>query len=240
MTQEQSQSIHLLKLTRCEFRNRMESGELKACIIPVGATEQHLEHLAFEQDWSSVNVVADAVAENLSPSVLVAPSMNIGVSEHHTNHIGTLSASPGNFIGILWDTVRSMQRSGFENILILNGHGGNIAPVEGSWNQFLLRFGINLHFSSYWEFISKEFAQQHLKTKSWPGHAQEFETAFALAAFPENVRHDAMQDQKDRTPLEATAETGQILIDEIVNETTAFVSRMISGEVKADVPPFFP
>jgi len=218
----------------------MESDELKACIIPVAATEQHLEHLALEQDWSSVNVVADAVAVNLAPAVLVTPSMNIGVSEHHTTHPGTLSASPGNFLGILWDTVDSMKRSGFENILILNGHGGNVGPVEGSWNQFLQRFGINLHFSSYWDFVTQEFAQRHLKTKSWPGHAQEFETAFALAAFPENVRLDAMQDQKDKTPLEATAETGRILIDEIVKEVTAFVSRMISGGIQAEIPPFFP
>ena len=32
------------KHTRREFRERMQSGELKACIIPVAATEQHLEH----------------------------------------------------------------------------------------------------------------------------------------------------------------------------------------------------
>ena len=33
--------ILLRKLTRREFRNRMQGGELKACIIPVAAIEQH-------------------------------------------------------------------------------------------------------------------------------------------------------------------------------------------------------
>ena len=37
--------VRLGKLTRREFRERMESGELQACIIPLAAVEQHLEHL---------------------------------------------------------------------------------------------------------------------------------------------------------------------------------------------------
>ncbi|MBI2478903.1 MAG: creatininase family protein, partial [Planctomycetia bacterium] len=40
--------ILLGKHTRREFRERMNSGELQAVIIPVAAIEQHLEHLAME------------------------------------------------------------------------------------------------------------------------------------------------------------------------------------------------
>ncbi len=57
------------KHTRREFRERMQSGELKACIIPVAAIEQHLEHLAMEHDWRSVCHVAVAVAERLRKSI---------------------------------------------------------------------------------------------------------------------------------------------------------------------------
>ena len=38
--------ILLGKLTRREFRERMASGELAGCLIPVAAIEQHLEHMA--------------------------------------------------------------------------------------------------------------------------------------------------------------------------------------------------
>ena len=38
--------IHLGKLTRREFRERMASGKLAGCLIPVAAIEQHLEHLS--------------------------------------------------------------------------------------------------------------------------------------------------------------------------------------------------
>jgi len=45
-----SDQVLLGKLTRREFRQRMGSGALQACIIPVAAVEQHLEHLAMEHD----------------------------------------------------------------------------------------------------------------------------------------------------------------------------------------------
>lgn len=240
MSQHAEQSVNLLQHTRREFRGRMESGELKACIIPVAATEQHLEHLAMEHDWRSCMLIATEVAQTLSPNVLVAPVMNIGISEHHMRHVGTLSALPGSWLSVLFDGIRSMNSAGFTNILVLNGHGGNVAPCEGMWGQFLQRLEINLFFHSYWDFLDDEFAQQHLESGRWPGHAQEFETAFALAAFPENVRSDAMHDQEDKEPLLATAESGQAFIDEIVKNTAAFVAGMIDGTNLAEIPEFNP
>lgn len=238
MTTSDSQEILLHKHTRREFRQRMQAGELKACIIPVAATEQHLEHLAMEHDWRSCNHIAEAVARRLSPQVVVAPSMNVGISEHHMRHIGTLSAMPGSWLGVLFDTIRSMNHAGFENILVLNGHGGNMAPCEGIWPQFLQRLEINLYFKSYWEFLDVEVAKSNLKTGRFPGHAQEFETAFALAAFPENVRPDAMADQEDKEPLAATAKAGQVMIDSIVDRVSQFVAGMIDGTNKAVIPDF--
>jgi creatinine amidohydrolase len=234
------QSIYLHKHTRREFRTRMQAGELRACIIPVAATEQHLEHLAMEHDWRSCLHIATAVARQLKPHVVIAPSMNIGISEHHMRHIGTLSALPGSWLGVLFDTIRSMQHAGFRNILVLNGHGGNIAPCQGIWGQFQQRLEINLQFESYWNFLPKDVAYANLQTKRWPGHAQEFETAFALAAFPENVRHDAMRDQPDAEPLAATAEAGQAMIDAIVASVAAHLQGMIDGTNVAEVPPFHP
>jgi len=240
MPADANPQVNLSKLTRREFRERMQSGELAACIIPVAATEQHLEHLAMEHDWRSVMHIAEAVASRLQPQVIVAPSMNIGISEHHMRHIGTLSALPAGWLGVLFDTIRSMHHAGFSNILVLNGHGGNVAPCQGIWPQYQQRLEINLQFHSYWDLLPNEIAESHLKTKRFPGHAQEFETAFALAAFPENVRHDAMRDQPDKQPLEATKEAGAALIEEIVVRVTDHVAGMIDGRNVAEIPPFHP
>ncbi len=240
-----SEQVLLRKLTRREFRERMQSGELKACIIPLAAIEQHLEHLAMEQDWRSVMHVATAVAQKLQPQVLVAEGLMAGVSEHHMRHLGTLTLRVGTFLSVLEDMIDSMVRAGFKNILVLNGHGGNVVPVRSNWDQLLRRFQVNLQFLPYWEVLTEADARELLKSghrlpTDMPGHAQEFETSFALAAFADNVRTDMWTDQPDPTPAMATAETGHAFIERIVPRVAAFLEEMIAGHRVAEVPPFHP
>jgi creatinine amidohydrolase/Fe(II)-dependent formamide hydrolase-like protein len=80
----------------------------------------------------------------------------------------------------------------------------------------------------------------HKLPSDLPGHAQEFETAFALAAFPENVRTDMWTDQTDPTPAMATAEKGREFIDRTVDRVSDFVTDMIEGRRVAEIPPYFP
>jgi len=72
-----------------------------------------------------------------------------------------------------------------------------------------------------------------------PGHAQEFETAIALAAFPDNVRTEIWSDQPDPKPALATAQQGQAFLDRIVERVTAYVADMIDGKRVAAIPPFY-
>jgi creatinine amidohydrolase len=233
------------KLTRREFRERMQSGELKACIIAVAAIEQHLEHLAMEHDWRGVSHIATAVAERLRPQVLVAEGLMAGISEHHMRHPGTLSLRPGTFLATLSDLIESEMRAGFKSILVLNGHGGNVAPLNGTWDQFLRLNQVNLHFLSYWDVLTAADAKELLKgghqlPNDLPGHAQEFETAFALAAFPENVRTKIWTEQPDKKPALATAKQGEEFIKRIVERVTLYLQEMIDGKRVAKIPDYFP
>ena len=203
----------------------MQAGELKCCLIPVAAIEQHLEHLAMEHDWRSVCYVAEAVARRPAPNVVVAQGLMAGISEHHMRHPGTLSLSPASFLAVLSDMIDSMVRAGFTNVIVMNGHGGNIVPCRGIWDQFVRRYLVNLHFFPYWEVLTEQDAKDLLKSGhrrpyDLPGHAQEFETAFAMAAFPENVRLDALRDQPDPNPGMATPETGHRFIERIIDRVT--------------------
>lgn len=236
--------VLLRKHTRREFRERMNRGELKACLIPVAAIEQHLEHLAMEHDWRSVTDVATQAAERLRPGTLVAEGLMCGISEHHMKHPGTLSLTPATFLSVVHDMVDSMVRAGFQNVIVLNGHGGNIVPCRSTWDQFLRRFQVNLHFLSYWDLYTAEDAKLltsgQRMPQDLPGHAQEFETSYALTAFPENVRTDMWTDQPDPTPAMATAETGAEFRERAISRLVDFVEQVIDGRKTAEIPPFHP
>lgn len=245
MNHASSPPIRLGKLTRREFRRRMQSGQLKACILPLAAIEQHLEHMAMEHDWRSVNVMADLTAERLSPHVLVAEGLMAGISEHHMKHPGTLTLKPGTFLSVVSDLIESLVRAGFDNILVLNGHGGNVIPCQQTWDQFLRYFQINLHFMSYWDVLTQQDAEElltsgHRLPDDLPGHAQEFETSVALKWFPENVRPDALSDQSDPTPATATPEKGEAFTERIVDRLVNYLEGMINGTHTKDIPPFHP
>ena len=238
-------NIFLRKLTRREFRERMQSGQLRACIIPLAAIEQHLEHLAFEHDWRSVCHIAAIVAERLRPQVLVTEGLMAGVSEHHMRHPGTLSLRPGTFLAVLTDLIDSVARAGFRNVLVLNGHGGNVAPCQGVWDQFQRLYPVNLQFLSYWDVLTEADGKELLKgghrlPQDLPGHAQEFETAFGLAAFPENVRTNIWTEQSDPKPALATVETGRAFIERVTERVTKHLHEMIDGTRVAPTPPFHP
>jgi creatinine amidohydrolase len=242
---DSSGEIILGKLTRREFRERIQAGELSAAIIPVGAIEQHLEHLAMEHDWRSVNHVAAEVARRLRPRVIVAQGLMAGVSEHHMKHPGTISLRPGTFLAALDDIIGSMARAGLRHILVLNGHGGNVAPALGVWPQLQRLSGVNLHFLSYWDVLTADDAREllvagHRVPDDMPGHAEEFETAIALAAFPENVRQQVRVENADAPRVRATAASGSAFLARIVERVTAHVEDMLAGRRVHEVPAYYP
>jgi creatinine amidohydrolase len=237
--------MRLQDLTRREFREQMQAGKLRACILPLAAIEQHLEHLAMEHDWRSVTSIAAQVANRLSPHVVVAEAVMVGISEHHMVHRGTLTLRPGTFLAVVNDLVRSLVHAGFENILVLNGHGGNVAPCQTMWDQFLREFQVNLQFLSYWDVLTEQDARELLQSghrlpEDLPGHAQEFETSIAHALFPENIRRDAVADQQDPTPVLANAACGKAFVERTVERVAWHLEAMIRGDLRANVPPFHP
>lgn len=134
-----NRKVRIEAYTRREFREALQAGSFRAAIIATGSIEQHLEHLVFEQDIASSTHVAERVAEALYPNVAVVVPMSIGIAEHHMYFPGTMSAKPGIWLAVLFDAVESLVRHGISRVLILNGHGGNVKPVEGVIEQWRLQ-----------------------------------------------------------------------------------------------------
>src|SRR2546426_2934972 len=96
-------------------------------ILPVGSCEQHGRHLSFATDYLIPTEIAKRVSARTG--VPVTPTLCFGMSVHHMEFPGTLSLSPDTFMAVIRDLVESLYRHGFRRVLILNGHGGNIAPL---------------------------------------------------------------------------------------------------------------
>lgn len=87
--------------------------------------------------------------------------------------------------------------------------------------------GLDLRFNSYWDFIPEDLANSILDAGQYPGHAGEFETSFAMEAFPENVRTNAIRKNKDAEAQSASAEKGRIFIDKAVEGTKSLILEML-------------
>ncbi len=214
-------------LTRSEFRKRMEAGVIEAGIVPVGATEQHNEHLEMIHDAFHVSHVAEQAAKRLHPQVVVASPVSIGVSEQWMEHIGTLTVRPEIFCEYVYDVCDSLRRAGLRNILILNGHGGNVKPIMRRIDEYRERLGLNLRFQSYWDVYDPALVFSTMETNRLPGHACEYETSTMMALAPERV-HAADIDNEAATL--ATREKGERLLEPAVAGVAAVVRKMIEGE----------
>jgi len=116
-----------------ESRSWNEVPERPLVLIPLGSTEQHGPHLPFSTDTFIAEQVAIAVAERLSSGnsgpVVVAPPLAYGASGEHQTFPGTVSIGQEALAVVLVEMIRSVSTWG-RRIVLVNGHGGNVATVK--------------------------------------------------------------------------------------------------------------
>jgi creatinine amidohydrolase len=188
--------VLLWESTRKEFREALEGGVLKAIILPTGSTEQHNEHLAMINDTASVTLVAQQAALRLYPQVMVATPVPVGISPHWMDRKGTLTLKKETFLAVVYEICESLKTHGVKTILVLNGHGGNVGPLREAVPDFASKLAINIQTSSYWDAYTPEIVKKYMTSGKAPGHAGEFETSFAMAAFPQRIHWEGVDYEK--------------------------------------------
>jgi creatinine amidohydrolase len=245
--------VLLWENTRKEFREALESGQLKAAILPTGSTEQHNEHLAMICDTACATLVAQQAALHLYPRVTVATPCPIGYSPYHMERPGTLALRKETFLAYVHDVIDNLRTYKIRTVLIVNGHAGNHKFLQDSLPQWREEFGITLDANSYWNAFSEEELKKLLKSGAGVSHAAEFETSLMMAAFPDRVRpftmdeYDAArldfdketvltragENARDRARQEqallATAEKGELLISRATGFVAGKLEKMIAA-----------
>src|SRR5262249_58381703 len=114
-----------------EVEDRIEDG-VDAVLIPIGTTEQHGPHMPLDTACVIARSLSERtadLAENEGLSVLVAPTLNVTLSWYHMQFPGSMRLSTTTFLKVFGEVCDSLVQHGFENLLAVNGHRGNIAAL---------------------------------------------------------------------------------------------------------------
>jgi creatinine amidohydrolase len=122
--------------------------------------------------------------------LLVTPVLWVSMAEHHMVFPGTLTLDFDTFQGVLRCLVKSLQRQGFRRILLLNGHGGNIAALSIIVDQLTRELGVPVMTATYWNVSAYEFGEI-LEGQRNLLHACEAETSMMMALHPEFIDVEA-------------------------------------------------
>jgi len=119
---------------------------------------------------------------------------------------------------------------------VLNGHGGNVAPLRESVPEFATKLGIRIQTNSYWDAYTREIVKKYMASGKAPGHAGEFETSFAMAAFPQRVHWEGVDYDKIKPLLHIKDPKSAVQEEEFAREarlaSTAKGEAMIQIAVK--------
>jgi creatinine amidohydrolase len=167
------------------------------CVVvaPIAACEQHSRHLPTFTDTLLVTAVAEGVEQRLPSQVVLLPTLWMGASAHHLRFGATLSAEVDTHVTMICELLTPLLEDGYERLLVLNGHGGNIDTMHVALRMLQPRYQDRLlTAASYWELAEKELAALAKGARKSMGHACEFETSMVLALRPELVRRDEIKD----------------------------------------------
>jgi creatinine amidohydrolase len=226
-------------------------------VLPIAALEQHGRHLPVFTDSMLLGEVLRRVKPRFEQRVVFAPLMWLGNSHHHLDFAGTLSATPRVYLDLLIDMAENFLFHGFQRIVYLNGHGGNIVPAQQALFELRQktrdRADLLLLSATYWTLGSNPATVDPSIQQQQMGHACEWETSMILRIAPHLVRdHQATNPvpfgkafspahrawiTKDRTapghigdPRHATAEKGETLFRVFADDVAQLLERVLAWD----------
>jgi creatinine amidohydrolase len=203
--------IEIQHLNAGDFR----SGPFDKVILPLGSLESHGPHLPFGTDALTAHLLALDIAARL-PGTAVLPPVNYGVSEHYKSFSFTVSLGFETQTMVISDILESVYREGIRRVFIMNGHDGNIAPIEIAARSAKVAhpdFKI-VSLDAWWMMIGELLPPDFFEVWNGLGHAGEGETSICLELFPELCNPQAAVGVVPRLPKHLDVKWG---FDELTN-----------------------
>lgn len=135
-------------------------------LIPIGSVEQHGPTGLIGTDYLTALGIAEQVSHKLE--IIVAPPICYGMSSHHMAFPGTITLSPSTLVSVVIDIVESLSQHGFKRFYFINGHGGNIAPINTAFCEIKVSENdLFLQLINWWyleavkKYEEKEFGEEN-------------------------------------------------------------------------------
>lgn len=229
------------------YKKYMESN-IDKVVIGIGAFENHGYHMPFGTDALTANILAEKLASRVE-GMMVLPPINYGLSEHYNKLPFVVSLKPETMVNVIKEVLSEVVRNGIKKILIINGHDGNIAPIELAARAVKVEFPevTIASLNDWWVAAGKMVPENFFEKWNGLGHAGEGETSMGLALFgdlidmesakgvipslPEHVeikwRFDELTDTgASGDPSVATLEKGKVLEETVLSVLENFVKEM--------------
>ncbi len=165
----------------------------KTVVVPIGSNEQHGPTGLLGTDWMCPEIIA--VEAQKTADILVAPTFNIGMAQHHLAFPGTISLRPSTFMAAIGDWVRSLAGHGFERIYFLNGHGGNVATIEAAFSEIYADYsftgrkaGFACKLKNWWDLPGVHALANRQFPAGHGSHATPSEIAVTQWAYPHAIK----------------------------------------------------
>jgi creatinine amidohydrolase len=226
-------------------------------VFPVAALEQHGRHMPLFTDSLLLGEVVRRAAERFEDRVVFAPLQWLGNSDHHLDFAGTLSAAPRVYLDMLNGLLENVIGHGFRRLVLLNGHGGNIVPIQQTVfevrQRHRTRDDLLLLGAAYWALGARPHEADSRIGQDRMGHACEWETSMMLRLDPRLVRDlPAVEPVPFGNPFEpasrgwvtrerslpghigdprgATAEKGETLFRLFADDVVALLDRVVAWD----------
>jgi len=195
-------------LTELTWREaKMAAQDDAVVLIPCGSVEQHGPHLPAKTDSCIVESVSRAAAEGFAGpgEILLAPTIVYGASDHHRGFFA-MSLSEKTYIDAIFDICVGLQQAGFKRTFLLNGHGGNTAPLKVVCAMARTRLpDLLIGTSDYWALAAEGIRRHRNSAPGGAAHAGEFETSLMMY-LDQKVRLESIVSNIPDLPVELTVD----------------------------------
>ncbi|MDR4512159.1 MAG: creatininase family protein [Nitrososphaeraceae archaeon] len=223
-------------------------------LLVFGACENHGDHMPFGSDFIFPLELAKRISIKIR-NLIILPPIPYGVSLHHKKFFMTINLEPNTLVNLIENIFSSLIDNGIKKILIINGHDGNIAPIEIASRNTKDKFPkVTIACLESWWTLVGELSSNLFEVWNGMGHGGEAETSAMLYVrpdlvtikrapadtipnLPEHVRIYWNIDELTKTGAtgaskKATTKKGKVIIQILEDLLVSFIENMEKTEWK--------